>query len=128
MTIEMQSNESECLTTFTASGELTYEEVSDAIKSYYENAPAHNVLWNLLAASTAKITTAQVDLISHELEQFRKNSKGAKTAIVAPSGASFGLSRMLQTLLEVKGDPPPVELKVFRDMEEAFRWVREEEK
>ncbi len=126
MPIETQSDESKKLTIFTASGELTYREVSDAIKSFYEGTPTQNVLWDLFSGTTANITMDEVRMISLTLERFRKSRKGAKTALVSSSDLTYGQSRMLQKLLEVFGDRHPVELRVFRGREEARLWLSED--
>jgi hypothetical protein len=126
MPIEIRSDESKKLTIFTASGELTYGDVSDAIESFYENRPTLNVLWDLSSAITTNITTEQVHQVSEMLERLRKRREGGKTALVSPADAAYGLARMLQTLLELAGDPLPIELSVFRDRKAAMQWLCEE--
>lgn len=44
---------------------------------------------------------------------------GARRAIVVRSGATYGLARMLQALLDIAG----LELNVFTDADEAIAWA-----
>ena len=126
MPIEIQAYESKKLTICIASGELTFEDVSNAIESFYESTPTLNVLWDLSSTTTTNVTTGQVHQISELLERLRKSRKGGKTALVSPADITYGLSRMLQMLLDLTGDPLPVELRVFRDRKEAMQWFSED--
>jgi len=44
---------------------------------------------------------------------------GARRAVVAPNDESYGMARMYQILTK----NPPEELKVFRDFDDALRWL-----
>jgi hypothetical protein len=51
---------------------------------------------------------------------------GSRCCVIAPTAEIFGLARMFQTFRELSGGRE--ELQIFRDREEAMRWLFSEKK
>jgi hypothetical protein len=54
-----------------------------------------------------------------EVARSTSYAEGSRRAFVASSDVQFGLSRMFQIL----SDESPAEVRVFRDLAEARRWL-----
>jgi hypothetical protein len=64
----------------------------------------------------------QIDVATDTLRQLaeaRSYAAGVKRAIVAPSDMGFGMARMFEML----HDDAPEEVRVFRALEDAERWL-----
>jgi|GEM_PF-1750029 len=107
--------------------ELSFEDVSNTIRSFYEGMPTLNVLWDLSSANTDALSSEQVKQIATLLQKLRREREGGKTALVSPGNSTFGLARMLVMLLDVIEETYPVKMKVFREIEKAIQWLSEEE-
>ncbi len=123
MPIESSTDVSRSLTIFTGKGELSYEEVKDAIEAFYESDRTDCVLWDLQTASTDRISPSQVKQIASLLKQYSEYRKGVRTAIVSSQDMTFGLARMLVTMLEVKERNISLFMHVFRTIDEAYHWL-----
>ena len=123
MPITSQINEKRQLTVFTGTGELSFDEVRNAINSFYEGSHTLKVLWDMRDATAREISSGQVDQIALLLEEYGGRSKGVRTAIVTPTDLDYGLSRMLISLVEIREERYPVFMKVFRNMDEAVSWL-----
>jgi hypothetical protein len=123
MPIESSTDVSKSLTIYTGKGELTYEEVKGAIEAFYESCRTECVLWDLQAASTERISPSQVKQIASLLKQYSEYRRGVRTAIVSSQDMTFGLARMLVTMLEVKEQNTSLFMHVFRTIEEAYHWL-----
>ena len=107
--------------------ELSFEDVSNTIRSFYEGMPTLHVLWDLSSANTDALSSEQVKQIATLLQKLRREREGGKTALVSPGNSTFGLARMLVMLLDVIEETYPVKMKVFREIEKAIQWLSEEE-
>jgi hypothetical protein len=125
--VKFQIDQTKQLTVFTGTGEISYSEVRDAIDSFYAGTHTLNVLWDLRSANVSKITSEQVDQIANLLYQYNGIRKGVRTSLITPKDITFGLSRMLISLLEVKEKDLPINMHVFRTYEEAMNWLFKEE-
>jgi hypothetical protein len=125
MPITSKIEPSKDLTHFTGTGNITFQEVTEAIETFYNGDHTLNVLWDLREATAGSITSEQVDQIATLLQRLGGVRKGVRTAIVTPVNINFGLARMLVTLLETKEENLPVGMSVFRAMEEAMTWLYE---
>ena len=123
MPITAQVNAENQLTIVTATGELSFDEIRDAITSFYEGDHTLKVLWDMREASARKLSSRQVEQIALLLEEYGGRSKGIKTAIVTPTDLNYGLSRMLISFVEIREEHYPVLMKVFRTMDEALSWI-----
>ena len=68
-------------------------------------------------------TTQQMQGMAAHLESLSYAYGGTKWAMLVSKEASYGMMRMLSALVE----NVPIELRVFRDMEEALTWLREKQ-
>ncbi len=123
MPITSQISEEKQLTIFTATGEISFDEVTNAITSFYDGDYTLKVLWDMRDATAREITSRQVEQIALLLEEYRGRSKGVKTTIVTPTDLNYGLSRMLISFVEIREERYPVFMKVFRTMDEALNWL-----
>jgi hypothetical protein len=80
--------------------------------------PGFNVLSDHTQVTRA-ITTEQVKLMVDHMESLSDRLAGARWAIVTNSPASYGMMRMLS----VYAERVPMELQIFRDADEANRWL-----
>lgn len=126
MPIDTNIQESNDLTIFTGSGELLLAEVLNAIKSFYSGPITLNVVWDLRQATVPDITSDDVNQIAGMLKTLRADRKEGRTTLVSPKDAMYGLSRMLELLLDSLGDSR-VEMRVFRDFDEAIAWLDQKE-
>ena len=125
MPLDTHTDQSKRLTVFTGKGELSFDEIQSAIKSFYNGGPTHYVLWDMSDATANSISHIEIREIVGLIRMSRKGRKGGKTAIVAASDVDFGLSRMLQILLESPEELHQVWLEVFRSKDEAVQWLNE---
>ena len=123
MPITSRVDEENQLTIFTGTGDLSFDEVRDAITSFYEGNYTLKVIWDLCDATAREISSRQVEQIALLLEEYGGRSKGVRTAIVTPTDLNYGLSRMLISLVEIREERYPVFMKAFRTMDEAENWL-----
>jgi len=126
MTIKRHTDPSNTLTTLTAAGQLTPDEFVEVVKAFEDDPPARKILWDCREAYPAESFNSAC---TREIAELAKATVGlrreGKTAFVAVSDVSFGMCRMYTSQLEVKGALHS--MKVFRDMDEALKWLREED-
>ena len=123
MAIDIKNDFSQHFAVVRGTGELSYEEVTDNISSFYKRVSDLNVLWDLRHATVSRISSDQVQKIAAMIQKMKTNRKGGKTAIVAQGDEAFGLARMLQTLYSVSVDVVLCDIKVFRDINTASNWL-----
>ena len=126
MPIKSHTDQSKQLTVFTGTGEISYSEIQNAIDSFYEGTHTINVLWDLRKTNVSKITSDQVNQIANLLYQYNGIREGVRTSLITPEDITYGLSRMLISLLEVKEKNLPINMRVFRDYKEAMNWLFKE--
>ena len=129
MPIAMLVDRRRRLATFTLTGAVSLEEVRAALQSFYGGTEIPpNVLWDCRNSDPADLSADEVRRIVEQLGRHEDRfsaRQGGKTAVVVPSDLSFGLARMAQILAESSKEPLPFEVRVFRDMEDAERWLAE---
>jgi hypothetical protein len=119
--IEIVSDTQYHLTTFKCTGEITLQEILGAIASFYDETPTNYVLWDLTLARVPSITADQVRQVVDMVKQLGANREGGKTAIVLTSDHDFGLGRLYETLIDLKGHT--FETRVFHSLDEAKIWL-----
>ena len=125
MPINSHIDETKKLTVFKATGVLRYDEIISTVKSYYECKPTENVLWDLTEITEIQLTSEQVETIAGFNLRFEGARRKGKTALVAPKDEVFGLSRMFGSFSEIKDIP--FQLNIFREFEQAYQWLSEED-
>jgi len=128
MPITSEVEKTKNLTIYTLTGELTLDEILNALKSFWE---AHtltlNLLWDARSAKVSQLKSEEVAKITGFIGQYKhrfEERKGGKAAIVASSNLQYGLSRILGTFYEIEGFP--TQLRIFRIMDEAMEWLDED--
>jgi len=111
------------LTIITGAGELSYDEVLNTIRSFYAESPTLNVLCDLRQASAGRISSSQVNQIAELIQKLKRVRKGGRTAIVSSRDVTFGVARMLEALINIPNDDFAYELRVFRKIKDANRWL-----
>ncbi len=125
MPITLKVDKAKSLTIFTMTGEPDIDEIHNAIKSFWE---AHELtvsaLWDVRYANLTNLKSSDIENIAAIIRQYAhrfEERKAGKTAIVASSDLQYGLSRILGTFYEIEDFP--TQLKIFRLMEEAIKWL-----
>lgn len=121
MPLFIRFNQARNTVTVAATGEITGSEICrmlGALNSDCRLRPEMSVLWDF--------RMAHAPLRRHDIQKIIDVAKSApgrrgrgKTGIVAPNDLEFGLARMLQAY----ADDLPEEVGVYRDAEEAERWL-----
>ena len=124
MPIKSHLDETKKLTIFKATGVFQYDEIISAVKSFYEDEPTENVLWDLTDITEVQLTSEQIETIANSSLRSDGTRPKGKTALVAAEDEPFGISRMFGMLSEVK--KVPIQVNIFRSMEEAYQWLSEE--
>jgi hypothetical protein len=109
------------LASFTATGNITPDEVIAMVQMFYDQ-PTKNVLWDLTAASELNFQSDELRKIASYPQRVESTFRiNGKTAIAAPQDLTYGLSRMFQSFSEFNS--VPFEVMTFRTMEEAEDWL-----
>ncbi len=109
------------LTTFKAEGDLTIDEIREAIASYYQGQVTRTVLWDLRDASLNNLSSQDIQSLAKFLENRGTVRQGGLTALVADEDADFGMLRMG----EAYADGVPFTFGVFRSLDKARAWLAE---
>ncbi|MGD8367067.1 MAG: hypothetical protein PVG78_05460 [Desulfobacterales bacterium] len=121
MTISLSYEKARDLTRFVAEGELTYEDQMAALRTFYEQGPSANVLWDFRRISGSRITSEGVEGIVAFLKSHKGKRINGKTALVAPTDLDFGLSRIGEAYAACSD--LAWEIRAFRSMAEAIAWI-----
>jgi hypothetical protein len=127
MAIDIKVDRSKQLTIFTGTGELSFDEITKNIASFYDSSPTLNALLDVNHASMNTISLSQIEQIAELLQRLRIARKGGRTAIVAATDLNFGLARMLEAMASGPDQNPFDETRVFRNIKDASSWLAKEE-
>jgi hypothetical protein len=111
------------VTVFTVVGAVDAAEVSGHIMAFLTGDPTPLVLWDIRAGSVTGLSLVDVLWIIKRGKPFADRRRGGRTAIVCVQTLDYAVSRMFQSLAEAM--EIPFEIAVFRDHEEARRWLNE---
>jgi hypothetical protein len=125
MSITTSVDNDKQLTTHTVIGEVSFEEGMTTLKQFWEDRPTMNVLWDFRKGSLARVSSVDFERIVDYVTVHSEKRAGGKTAIVVLRNLESGLSRILETLRDIRR--VPFQLQVFRSMEKANQWLDEEE-
>lgn len=110
------------LSFFGATGEITIDQVRDAVSEHWRDGATDLVLWDLREASLGpSVRFDAVNDLAAFLRQYEAQRTGGRTAIVATSPSLFGAARQLE-LIAHSSDTERV-IQVFDDMEAARAWL-----
>jgi hypothetical protein len=104
-------------------GKLSFDGVEHSIKSFYDETPSLNVLWDFSAVMEIDLSMQETYQLANILKQARREKEKRKTALVSPGETVAGSSRVLEIFLEAVSDSKSLDIKVFRDKELALQWL-----
>jgi hypothetical protein len=110
----------------TVTGDLKLDDVRTALEDTYAHPdfrPEAGAVWDLVAA-TGDISTEEVRHLADFVGKLVGEGASGKVALVVAHDFEFGMARMYESIL---GGQSSKRFMVFRDMEEATRWVDEDD-
>ena len=119
--IERTYDTSRDLTAFKAVGFMVANDFIDCLQSYYEAGATSLALWDLSEAELSGLTSDEISNLAQYGSQLASTRTEGKTAIVFNSPFEYGLGRIFQTFVEM--NTIPVEVKLFRSLNEATEWL-----
>lgn len=122
--ISVEFEESSNLRITRVIGKLTFEELMGSLSKTYADKrfdPDADVLWDLSKADLSAFLTQDVRAIRDYVSKNWGKSGKSKAALVVAHDLDYGLSRMYEFFLESRTSN---EVQVFRDLDEAFAWIR----
>jgi hypothetical protein len=105
-------------------GEISMDQVRNTLEDVYAHPdfrPEAGAVWDLVAA-TGDIPTEDVRHLADFVGKLVGEKAPGKVAIVVAHDFEFGMARMYETILGSQSSKP---IMVFRDMDEAKRWLDE---
>ena len=113
------------LTTHTVIGEISFEEEMTTLRQFWVGQPTMNVLWDFRKGSMAQFSFIEIDRVADYVTFQAEKRAGGKTATVVSRDSEYGLSRLIDTLRDMR--KVPLQLKIFRSIEKANQWLDEED-
>ncbi len=102
-------------------GELSVDDVLGEIRRSYDGPVTKLVLWDVSQASTRSINGDDMMRIAELVSQFISRRAGGRSAVVASTDLSFGMTRMYQAYRSMQNIKPP--FMSFRTREQAMAWL-----
>ena len=125
MPITTTTDQDRELTIHTVIEEVSFEEMMEAIRLFWEGQLTKNVLWDFTGASLVNVNYAEARKIIDYVRPQAGKRTGGKTAFVGSKDLEFGMSRTLTALRDFQN--PPYQLEVFRSLEKASQWLDQKE-
>lgn len=113
--------ESQNLTVFTVTGDVTGKELIDATTAYLTGQATLHTLWDCTSAGTVEISSDDIEEIVENAKRLGGARKGGKTAWVWSEQFGYGLSRMATIKADLRA--VPFEARVFHTIAEAKSWL-----
>jgi len=102
-------------------GMLTCEDIIHSLEEFFKHGVTPHLLWDFTSADLSGITQKDMEEIITVAKSYAHLRKNGKTALLVPKDLSFGLSRMYETLSEIREHP--ILHRLFRDMGKAMAWL-----
>ena len=122
MNVETQFDLAKGVRIHKLSGEVNLPQFQDALRELYVSpqfSPDMNALWDIRQADFSKVTQNDVrSLMQVVATHWGKDGK-CRAAIVVAGMAEYGICRMYESQF---GHAAPCKIKVFLDMELAWKW------
>jgi hypothetical protein len=125
MSIEKYIDQDKNLTTFKASGILSFDEFGEAIEGFYAAGPTDFVILDFSEAEGTGLqyTSARLTQLVRFAEANRIGQEEGKTAIVVSKEVHYDLGRMVEAFTEDR----PIQYRVFYERGEAEKWLFEKD-
>ena len=122
MPIDIQIDESKNSTIFTVVGNVSFDDLMNAVKAFYAN-PTKNALWNYNPQTKSENTFSndEVEKILKYVISRKKVQSEEKTAYVVSSDVTFDMERMSRILNQIMN--LTLKMMVFRSMDDAVEWI-----
>jgi hypothetical protein len=121
MPVSSSTDDVRSLTIFTVVGELTFEEQMKTLRAFYGGSPTANVLWDFRMMEGNRLSSVELERLFSFIKSNQNKRPTGKTALVSANDLDFGLSRVSETLSQIK--ELPWGIQAFRSMDEALRWI-----
>ena len=115
-----RTRESPALTVFTIEGPCSAAEMMSALDDFARAGLTPCALLDFTRGSVA-IPAADLKATLAHGHRYAAQRAGGRTALVVSQDVDFGMGRMLAVFAELADFP--VDFRVFRDVEEARRWI-----
>lgn len=102
-------------------GEVTADELMNALRQFYTGRITKNVVWDLTNGSAGQLMPINIEHIAELVLRHAHVRIGGKAAIVAPNDLNYGICRMFNTYAELGNIP--FETRIFRTLSEAGLWM-----
>ena len=122
MPIEYQVLEDGNLVLTVFSGHITADELIEHTRDFVGDTriqPGHRELADFRQARTTDISSRQMDTAVN-MELNAERLMDARLALFAPEDIQYGMCRMYLALAD---DTPRAEVRIFRDVEQARKWL-----
>jgi len=124
MNITTEINKKDNLRIHKVTGRIVYDELINELKEIYSKPDFNlemNNLWDLRDADVSSFPSEQVQDIQSFVSQHWGESGKSRSALIVSADVAYGLSRMYEIMSE---DKTAGKIMVFRDYEEALKWVK----
>lgn len=102
-------------------GKVSVNDITDALKDFYESSRTLKLLWDLSKSDLTDITSDHLREILSVAKDYAYLRKGGKTAFFISGSLGYGITRMYEIIAELYDHP--VEFNVFRSRDEAMKWL-----
>ena len=110
------------LASFTVTGEITFEEISDIFGSYLKAGATRLIVHDVSKGTLKSLTSKQIDqVIGWIIEHSDKRPVGSKTAVVVAKDTDLETLKLFQQHDEIK--EITWETKIFYSLYEAYEWL-----
>jgi len=112
-------------TTICILGDLSRDEIIDAVKLHYPSIATRDVIWDISLGSMDTLLSKDFAAIAQETKAVKRNAHGGKTAFVGSTAMVFTLACMYASVAVDEG--VPAEYNAFRSLAEAEQWIQTDE-
>jgi hypothetical protein len=105
-------------------GEPRFEEGISTLRQFWESQPTKNSLWDFRAVTLGRLTYGELKEIIDYIRHRAHKRAGGKTVLVGSKDLVKGAKKIMETC----GGPNGLsfQIKVFRSMKKANKWLDEE--
>ena len=123
MPVEKYINQDKNLTTFKATGILSFDEFSEATEGFYAAGPTDYVIIDFSEAEGTGVqyTSERLTQLVRFAEANRVGQEKGKTVIVVSKDVHYDLGRMVEAFTADR----PIQYRVFYEMDESIKWLFE---